>query len=215
LNQQRGAPRNDAAGCIFGDGWTPLRMLSVIIATQDSERALVPTLAALVSGAISGLVSEVVVADGGSRDDTEVVAEHAGCNFMVVEGALARRLNAGAAVARARWLLFLRPGTVLEATWIGDARRFVERPSNTGSAAVFRRGASARAGLRDALSLLAAALGKRPSPEQGLLIAKPLYTTLNGHSETAADPEADLIRRIGRRHRVMLPSVAYSAGILD
>ena len=68
---------------------------------------------------MTGLVSDVVVADGGSHDDTETVAEHAGCNFMVVEGALALRLNQAAALARARWLLFLRPGTVLDATWTG------------------------------------------------------------------------------------------------
>ncbi len=183
-------------------------MLSVIIATKDSERALLPTLAALVPGAMAGVVSEVVVADGGSRDDTAVVAEHAGCNFVTVEGSLAHQLNAGAAKARARWLLFLQPGTVLEATWTSDAQRFAERPVNADSAAVFRRGVPGRSGLRDALSFLAAALGSRPRPEQGLLIAKPFYTALGGHSLTAGDPETDLIRRIGRRRTVLLPTVA-------
>src|SRR5208283_3952707 len=77
------------------------RMLSVIIATRDSERALVSTLAALVSGATAGLVSEVLVVDGGSRDDTAKVADIAGCTFTVREGPLARRLRAGAAAARA------------------------------------------------------------------------------------------------------------------
>jgi hypothetical protein len=186
-------------------------MLSVIIATQDSERALVPTLAALVPGAMAGVVSEVLVADAGSRDDTAAVAEHAGCNFMAIDGALARRLNGAAAAARARWLLFLRPGTVLDATWTGDAQRFVERPSNKDRAAVFRYGAPTRAGLRDALSLLAATLGKRPRPEQGLLIAKSFYMALGGHAEAAAAPETALIRRIGRRRTVILPSTAYSA----
>jgi len=206
---QRRAFENDASGCTFRD-FEPPRMLSIIIATHDSERALVPTLAALVPGAMTGLVSDVVVADGGSHDDTEAVAEHAGCNFMVIQGALALRLNRAAAAARARWLLFLRPGTVLDATWTGDVQRFVERSANTGIAAVFRRGAPARAGLRDALSILAATLGRRPSPEQGLLIAKPLYTSLGGHSQSAGDPETDLLRRIGRRRRLMLPTLAFS-----
>ena len=44
-------------------------MLSVIIATLDSERSLVRTLAALVPGATAGLITEVVVADAGSRDE--------------------------------------------------------------------------------------------------------------------------------------------------
>ncbi len=185
-------------------------MLSVIIATKDSERALVPTLAALVPGAMAGMVSEVVIADGGSHDDTAVVADHAGCNFVTAEGPLAVRLNAGAAKARARWLLFLQPGTVLEATWTSDAQRFAERADNAGNAAVFRRGVPERSGLRDALAFLAAALGRRPRPEQGLLIARPFYTSLGGHSLSAADPEADLIRRIGRRRTVLLPTVAHA-----
>ena len=58
-------------------------MLSAIIATHESERALVPTLAALVPGAMAGLVREVIVADGGSRDATAEVADVAGCRFMV------------------------------------------------------------------------------------------------------------------------------------
>jgi glycosyltransferase involved in cell wall biosynthesis len=186
-------------------------MLSIIIATKDSERALVPTLAALVPGAMAGLVSEVVIADGGSRDDTAIVAEHAGCNFVTAERSLAHQLNAGAAKARARWLLFLQPGTVLEATWTSDAQRFAERSANAGTAAVFRRGVPGRSGLREALSFLATALGGRPSPEQGLLIAKPFYTALGGHSLAAANPEAELIRRIGRRRIVVLPTVAHAA----
>jgi hypothetical protein len=186
-------------------------MLSVIIATKDSERGLVPTLAALVSGATAGIIREVMIADGGSRDGTAAVAEVAGCNFFVLDGTTARRLNAAAAKARAPWLLFLRPGTMLDAPWTGDARRFVELSARPDSAAVFRRGAPMQSGLLDALSLLATALGARPRPEQGLLIAKGFYTALGGHSETAADAETDLIRRIGRRRIVRLHSIAYSA----
>ena len=186
-------------------------MLSVIIATKDSERAVVPTLAALVSGATAGIIREVLVADGGSSDDTAAVAEVAGCNFMVTDGTTAQRLKSAAGKARAHWLLFLRPGTVLDAPWTGDARRFVELTGRPDCAAVFRRGAPMQSGLRDALSLLASALGARPRPEQGLLIAKEFYAALGGHSETAANAETDLIRRIGRRRIVRLPSIAYSA----
>jgi hypothetical protein len=186
-------------------------MLTVVIATKDSERALVPTLAALVPGATAGLISEVLIADGGSRDDTTAVAEHAGCNFVVMDAPLAQRLNAAVGKARAQWLLFLQPGTVLDSTWIGDAHRFAEMSMQGDYAAVFRRGAPMRAGLRDALSLLATTLGRLPRPEQGLLIAKSYYSKLGGYSETAADPEQDLIRRIGWRRLTTLPTIVYRA----
>jgi hypothetical protein len=183
-------------------------MLSVIIPTLDSERDLVRTLAALVPGATAGLVSEVLLPDGGSRDETATVADVAGCNFMAGEGPLAPRLNAAAAAARAPWLLFLRPGAVLDASWVGEVARFVEQPSHGDRAAVFRRGANAQSSLRDALSLVAAALGARPWPEQGLLISRRFYAAIGGHSVRAADPETALLRRIGRRRIVTL-----SAGV--
>src|SRR5260370_42455830 len=102
-------------------------MLSVIIATLDSERLLVRTLAALVPGATAGLITEVVVADAGSRDDTAAVADVAGCNFVVADGPLGKRLDTGAAAARAPWILFLRPGTILDTPWRGDVRGFIAR----------------------------------------------------------------------------------------
>ena len=188
-------------------------MLSVIIPTLDSERALVPTLSALVPGATAGLVSDVLVVDGGSRDDTAAVADVGGCNFLVAEGPLGRRLKTAVAWARAPWLLFLRPGTILDEPWIRDAQRVMERASRTGSAAVFRRGAPTQSTLRDALSLLTTALGARPRPEQGLLIGKEFYKALGGHSETATDPENDLIRRIGRRRIMRLSAIAYTSAV--
>jgi glycosyltransferase involved in cell wall biosynthesis len=191
-------------------------MLSVIIPTLDSERALVPTLSALVPGATAGLVSDVLVVDGGSRDDTAAVADVGGCNFLVAEGPLGRRLKTAVAWARAPWLLFLRPGTILDTPWIGEATHFVERAPPDARAAVFRRAAPAQSTLRDALSVAAAALGARVRPEQGLIISKRLYEKIGGHSESAADPEADLIHRIGRRRIVRLATRASWVGeILD
>ena len=93
-------------------------MLSVIIATDQSERVLVPTLSALVPGATAGIVREVIIADAGSRDETGKIADIAGCRFMVNEGPLgarlARRRRNGARtvapVPAARALSSKRPG---------------------------------------------------------------------------------------------------------
>ena len=85
-------------------------MFSIIIPTNDSERALVPTLAALVPGATAGIVREAIVADGGSRDDTEKIADIAGCRFLVSRQPTGARLKAAAQSARGDWLMFIRPG---------------------------------------------------------------------------------------------------------
>jgi hypothetical protein len=208
--------RDNGTGCIHfsekchkAQAFTARIMLSVIIPTHNSEQALVPTLAALVSGATAGLISEVLVADGGSQDDCAVVADIAGCEFLALEEPLGRRLKAAAAKARAPWLMFMRPGTVLYAPWTDDVTRFVAQRAPRNKAAVFRRGAGPQTALREALSFLIAGLG-RARPEQGLIIAKPLYGQLGGHSESAANPEAEFIRRIGRRRILTLAATAFS-----
>ena len=193
-------------------------MLSVIIPTLNSERMLVPTLAMLVSGAMSGIVREVTVADGGSTDATLEIADMAGCIVLASPAPLAGRLNAAAAAARSTWLMFLRAGTVLDATWLEETARFIEETELYGAsrtAAVFRKSVSARSAhpvVFEALSLLKFALFGRAHPDQGLLIDAHLYNKVGGHREAVADPEADLLARLGRRRILMLRSGARSSG---
>jgi glycosyltransferase involved in cell wall biosynthesis len=183
-------------------------MLSVIIPTHESERPLVRTLAVLVPGAAAGAVREVIVADGGSSDATAEVADFAGCQVLVSQAPLGARLKAAAASARAAWLLFLRPGTRLDPTWIDDAMGFIagEESRASSRAAVFRPvsgAATTRPLLFEALSLLRLSLGGRAQPQQGLLIAKHLYDGIGGHREHP-QPESDLLHRLGRRRLVLL-----------
>ena len=180
-------------------------MFSIIIATHDSERALVPTLAALVPGATAGIVREVIVADGGSRDATEQVADIAGCRFFVASEPIGSRLSAAAARARADWLMFLTPGSVPGPTWIDAAIAFVQATGTASRAAVF---GSAK---ESAFARLHRALGALPDPRQGLIIRKAFYQERGGHR--GAEPERDLMRRIGRRRLGRLGATVTTAAI--
>jgi glycosyltransferase involved in cell wall biosynthesis len=171
-------------------------MLTVIIPTRDSERPLVHTLAALVPGATAGLVREVIIADGQSGDETEQVADLAGCVFVSSPEPLGSRLKAAAARSRGEWLMFLRPGTVPHPNWIEEVLAFAGGGRDGG--AVFRSEAS---GLASRLRRL---LGLRPHPDQGLTLPKSLYTEVGGHRADASDAETDLLRRIGRSRLTIL-----------
>jgi len=184
-------------------------MLSAIIATHESERALVPTLAALVPGAAAGLLAEVVVADAGSRDATAEVADIAGCRFISSAEPIGARLKAAAASTRSPWLMFLRAGAVPQAGWIDAANRFMQTTDlldGAARAAVFRPPGATdylRPSLAEIAVLLRTAFGGGPGPEQGLLIARRFYEAVGGHS-ASADAEAALLRRLGRRRTAML-----------
>jgi glycosyltransferase involved in cell wall biosynthesis len=191
-------------------------MLTAIIATHDSERALVPTLAALVPGATAGLLGEVIVTDGGSRDATAEVADIAGCRFMTFGHDLGARLKAAAATTHSPWLLFLRAGCVPEPGWIAAAERFIEATDardGAARAAVFRPPGAAdllHPRLFEVAALMRLIFGGGPKPEQGLLIARRFYDAIGGHPD-GADAEAAILRKLGRRRIEMLPVAARLA----
>ncbi len=188
-------------------------MLSVIIATHESERTLVPTLTALVPGMTASLLREVVIADAASTDATAEVADLAGCGFMSSEEPIGARLKAAAAATTAPWLMFLRAGCVPEPGWIGAIEHFMqqsERLAETQRAAAFRPQSGpgpVRPGLAEVLGTLRLAFAGRAAPAQGLLIARRFYDALGGHPEHD-QAEAALLRKLGRRRIVLLSCAA-------
>jgi len=197
-------------------------MLSVIIATNESERTLVPTLAALVPGATGGVVREVILADPGSRDATAEVADVAGCRLLVSVAQLPERLLEAAEAARSPWLLFLDAGAVPQPGWIEEASRFMEEASLADIAkpiaAVFRAVSPPLVRtppLREAFSLILQAAGLSRPASHGLLIGRDLYrrTAQRGAAQQAAQADViqAIIRRIGRRRVVTLRCGAVGA----
>lgn len=188
-------------------------MLTVIIPTLNCERSLVPTLSMLVPAAMTGFVREVIAADGGSNDATREVVDIAGCDLIASDEPTGGRLAAAAAAAKSPWLMFLRPGIVLDASWAEETARYLETATLSGvaerQAAVFRRSYApdaTRPVWREAIDVLRAAYG-RAHPDRGLVIGKTLYASLGGHRDEP-DAEEALLRRLGRRRLVSLRGAA-------
>ncbi|MDG2615272.1 TIGR04283 family arsenosugar biosynthesis glycosyltransferase [Thermoleptolyngbya sichuanensis XZ-Cy5] len=91
--------------------WEALRkqVISVIIPTLN-EAAELPSLLETLSP--SGTL-EVIVADGGSQDDTRAIAQQYGATVVHSAPGRARQMNAGAAAAMGKTLLFLHADTRL------------------------------------------------------------------------------------------------------
>lgn len=185
------------------------RMLSVIIATDNSEKGLLATIVALVPGATSGIVREVIVADRCSRDGTLAIADASGCLVHSLDASESERLRAAAALARGPWLLFLKPGVAPESTWTAEVEQFFASGPELTRVAVFRSGSSAtlQPSLRDAFALLRTALGRWPAGEAGLIVSKAHYLRIGGHPD-AQNADERLLRRIRRRQIVTLRSGA-------
>jgi rSAM/selenodomain-associated transferase 2 len=178
-------------------------MISVVIPTFEAGPVLVPTLGALVNASVEGLVREVVIVDGGSRDATLTIIEDAGARLVSSAKGRGVQLAAGATEAKGPWLLFLHADTVLEAGWCAPVIGFINAPENRARAAVFRFALDDRSRRARALEFMVALrcrLFKLPYGDQGLLIHKDFYQQLGGFHPMPLMEDVDFARRIGGRN---------------
>ena len=174
-------------------------MLSIVIPTLNPGPRFGVVLAALVAGAVEGLVKEVVVADAGSTDRTLELADEAGCRVVTSEKGRGGQLRAGAAAAKGEWLLFLHADTVLSPDWVAAVGAHMAR--NPRKAGYFRLrfdDASATARLWEkGVALRCAVLGL-PYGDQGLLISRAHYDAVGGYPDLPLMEDVELVSRIGR-----------------
>ncbi len=188
--------------------------LSIVIPTLNAAEDLRRGLPPLAEFAAVGLVHEVILADGGSADETAAIAEAAGCVFLAVDRGRGTQLAAGARAARGEWLLFLHADTSLRAGWDAAVRNFIDDPANARRAAYFRfalddsRPAARR--IEWLVGLRCRKLGL-PYGDQGLLIARDFYDELGGFRPIPLMEDVELVRRIGRRRLVLLDAVATTS----
>ena len=191
-------------------------MISVVIPTLNADGQLSRSLAALVPGVVEGVVREVIIADGGSQDDTPQIAEAVGAQFVGAPKGRGPQLAAGARAAKGEWLLFLHADTMLEQGWHQEAARFIEETARAGQpqAAAFRfalddRGVRPRY-LEAMVSMRCAVLGLAYG-DQGLLISRAHYEQLGGFRDLPLMEDVDLVRRISRRGLCFLRSRATTS----
>jgi rSAM/selenodomain-associated transferase 2 len=192
-------------------------MLSIIIPTLNAQSNLGRTLAALVPGVVEGLVSEVILVDGGSSDETCDIAEAVGARLISAPKGRGTQLGAGADAAKARWLLFLHADTVLESGWQHEVERFINEHDparGVPMAAAFRfalddRGFWPRC--LETMVSLRCGLFRLPYGDQGLLISRAHYERVGGFSDVPLMEDVDIVRRIGRGHISLLRSRALTS----
>ncbi|MEX2408712.1 MAG: TIGR04283 family arsenosugar biosynthesis glycosyltransferase, partial [Rhodovibrionaceae bacterium] len=180
--------------------------LSIVIPAYREGRRLPAALAPL-----TGVIAEggkIVVADGGSKDQTAAVARQAGAEVVLAPKGRGLQLRAGAAKAQGEWLLFLHADTRLDQVWRTAAETFMADPANARRAAVFRfvlDEPAPQARRVERLGRWRARSFGLPYGDQGLLISRAFYDELGGYRPLPLMEDVDLVRRIGKRRLVELP----------
>lgn len=171
-------------------------MISVVVPTLDAAATLPACLDSLMPGL--SVIKEVIVSDGGSSDATVDVADAAGARLVSSPKGRGHQLAAGAAAARAAYLLFLHADTTLEASWPIEAERFMATGGDAATFTLAFRTDDVGARIVAAGAMLRTRIFKLPYGDQALLVAAPLYHALGGYRPLPIMEDVDFIERLVR-----------------
>jgi rSAM/selenodomain-associated transferase 2 len=185
-------------------------MITVVIPTLNAGSSLNPTFAALVPASVEGLVTSVIVVDGGSNDQTLDIADDAGARIINTKKGRGLQLARGGAEVKTNWILFLHADSILTPGWEAEVRSFMaaaNRPGALKHAAAFRFSIDAPgigARLMEKIVALRCRVFALPYGDQGLLISGDFYHQIGGFNPMPLMEDVDIIRRIGRKHLTLL-----------
>ena len=188
--------------------------LSVIVPTLDEEARIGARLRELAVRR----VDEVIVADGGSRDETVGVARaHPGVRVVGAPRGRGQQLNAGARAAVGDVLLFLHADTELPE----DVRTWVERTLVDARvvAGAFRVRTVADAGRRNWLGPflriadIRSHVTRLPYGDQALFVRREAFERVGGFPDEPLMEDVDLVRCLRRIGRVVtVPAYVRASG---
>jgi rSAM/selenodomain-associated transferase 2 len=185
--------------------------LSIVIPALNAAASLSPALASLAG---LGDAAELVVVDGGSSDATRAIALAAGARLVDAPRGRGGQLGAGAAAARAAWLLFLHADTRLDQAAIAAVRSHISDHRNAMRAGYFRfaldDASRAARRLERIVAWRCRALAL-PYGDQGLLVSRALYDAVGGYATVPLMEDVDLVQRIGRARLVELDAPAITS----
>lgn len=207
-------PRQDLDTPEDLDQWTggqklPRPYLSVIIPTLNEAECIAATAAS-----VADKDTEVIVVDGGSRDQTEILARRAGARVVFSGKGRAVQQNTGASLAAADVLLFLHADTRLPRDFLNQIFETLMDARVVMGAFRFKTDFEHR-GMRlvEKAALLRARLLKLPYGDQGFFLRRDEFRRVGGFPQTAIAEDLFLARRLARRGRLALaPGHAVTCG---
>ncbi|MFI4948421.1 MAG: TIGR04283 family arsenosugar biosynthesis glycosyltransferase [Alphaproteobacteria bacterium] len=183
----------------------------MVIPTLEAADTLPATLAAL-NDARS--IREIVVADGGSTDETIALARAAGARIVSAPRGRGTQLAAGASAASGDWLLFLHADCRLAPGWEAAVQTFITAPGAQGRAGYFTFALDDRSPAARRLERIVAWRCRTfglPYGDQGLLIARALYDALGGYAGLPLMEDVEFARRLGRRRLAPLGAPLHAS----
>ena len=177
------------------------QLISIIIPAVDEGDIIGDTLTAA-----TGVVGvEVIVVDGGSRDNTREIAAARGARVIASELGRAVQMNKGAAVARGEILLFLHGDCLLPKGFVDQIHNTLATPHTAAGAfrlAIEAPGLSLR--VLEKLVYWRSQFLQMVYGDQALFMTAQIFHALGGFPELPLMEDFEFARRLRRRGRIAI-----------
>jgi len=185
-------------------------MISIIIPTLNEAENIAGTVNAV--SEVPGV--EVIVADGGSTDDTVALAGSAGATIVTAPRIRAAQMNAGASAASGAALLFLHADTRLPRGFEKHVRRTLARPGVAAGAFEVRFDVHPRGlGIIERLVNWRSRRLGLPYGDQGIFIRAEVFRALGGFADLPIMEDFEFMRCVRRYGRVkIVPARVVTSG---
>ncbi len=185
--------------------------VSVIVPTLNAEDDILQCFASISPAHFEGLLAEVIVSDGGSDDDTCLIAESAGATIINSPKGRGTQMAKAAQISKGEWLLFLHADSVFDEDFTGALKTHINNSDKAGyflhsfDQSGFRaKTVSGWANFRSKYFAL-------PYGDQGLLISKQLYDEINGHPGIPIMEDVAIARKLRGKLQVLDATITTSA----
>ncbi len=173
--------------------------LTILIPTLNAAERLGPTLGSLYEGVQAGLIAELIFADGGSTDDTALVAEEIGATLITSKAGRGTQLACAAKACKTRWLMVVHADTVLSKDWPMAVRNHMASSQNAAHFQLAFDANSAAAKRTAAWANMRSRLFQLPYGDQGLLLPTALYNSVGGFADVPLMEDVALVRKLRGR----------------
>ena len=171
---------------------------SIIIPTLNSETELCETLRSLFEGIENNLITELIISDGGSTDNTKKIANEVGA--VLVEGPCGRGLQISKGIEKSQgdWILILHADTILSLDWSIKLLQKIDKNFAYYFKLKFKSKSPFARILEYWVQIRSKFLGL-PYGDQGLLIHRDLLNNSGGYPKIPLMEDIALARKLKRK----------------
>ena len=187
-------------------------MISIIIPVLNEAGIIRSTLQKLQRQSnLKSFDLEIILVDGGSRDNTVNIARDLGVEVITATGGRSAQMNAGANIAGKNILLFLHVDTQLPPDFDSLVKQALDRPSViAGAFELAIDGEEKSLRLVEILVKLRSRLFSLPYGDQAIFITKQAFIEVGGFANLPIMEDFELIQRLKQRGKIAIAPAAVT-----